>query len=151
MYYLGYNYRLTDFQAALGISQMKKIDFFLKKRKEIVKFYNKKLNSIKNIILPYEKNNFISNFHLYVIQVKNNNKYNRYELFKYLRKKKILTQVHYIPIHYLKFYKKKYNFKKGDFPNVEKYYDQALSLPLYPGLSTKELNRVVKTVKDYFE
>ena len=151
MLYLGYNYRLTNFQAALGISQLKRIKYFMTERKKIVHFYNEKLKKIKNIILPYEKKEFISNFHLYVIQIKRDKNFDRFSLFNYLKKNNIITQVHYIPLHNLKFYKKKYSFKDSDFPFSQQYYSQALSLPLYPGLSQVKQNKVVKVLKEYFK
>ena len=151
MFHLGYNYRLTNFQAALGISQLKKINSFMKERKKIVSFYNKELKDIKDIILPYEKKDFLSNFHLYVIRVNNKKKTNRFSLFNYLKKNSIISQVHYIPIHYLSYYKKKYRFNNNDFPEAKNYYDRALSLPLYPGLSSAELQKVVKVLKNYFK
>ena len=151
MLYLGYNYRLTNFQAALGISQLKKIQYFMSERRKIVNFYNKELKKIKNIILPNEKKDFKSNFHLYVIQIKKDKRFNRFSLFNYFKKNNIITQVHYIPLHNLKFYKKKYDFKENDFPYSQKYYNQALSLPLYPGLSQVKLNKVVKNLKEYFK
>jgi perosamine synthetase len=151
MLHLGYNYRLTNFQAALGISQLKKINYFMKERKKIVNFYNKELRDIKNIILPYEKRGFFSNFHLYVIRINNTKKINRFSLFNYLKKNNIISQVHYIPIHYLSYYKKKYRFNNNDFPEAKNYYDRALSLPLYPGLSSVKLKKVVKVLKNYFK
>ena len=151
MLYLGYNYRLTNFQAALGISQLQKIKYFMSERRKIVNFYNQELKKIKNIILPYEEKGFISNFHLYIIQVKRDKNFNRYSLFNYFKKNKIITQVHYIPLHNLKFYKKKYSFKESDFPFSQQYYNQALSLPLYPGLSQVKINKVVKVLKEYFK
>ena len=151
MLHLGYNYRLTNFQAALGISQLKKINYFMKERKKIVNFYNKELRDIKDIILPYEKRGFFSNFHLYVIRINNTKKFNRFSLFNYLKKNNIISQVHYIPIHYLSYYKKKYSFNNNDFPEAKNYYDRALSLPLYPGLSSVELKKIVKVLKNYFK
>jgi len=151
MLLLGYNYRLTNFQAALGISQLKKINYFMKERKKIVNFYNQELRSIKNITLPYEKKGFLSNFHLYVIRINNEKKINRFSLFNYLKKHNIVTQVHYIPIHYLKYYKRKYKFNNNDFPEAKNYYEQALSLPLYPGLSSIQLKKIIKVLKNYFK
>jgi len=151
MFYLGYNYRLTNFQAALGISQLQKIKYFMSERKRVVNFYNQELKKIKNIILPHEKKGFISNFHLYIIQIKKDKNFNRYSLFNHLKKNKVITQVHYIPLHNLKFYKKKYNFKESDFPFSQQYYSQTLSLPLYPGLSQVKLNKIVKILKGYFK
>ena len=78
-------------------------------------------------------------------------KINRFSLFNYLKKHNIITQVHYIPIHYLKYYKRKYKFNNNDFPEAKNYYEQALSLPLYPGLSSIQLKKIIKVLKNYFK
>ena len=146
---LGYNYRMNEMQAALGISQLNKIDFFIKRRREIVKIYNSELSKIKNIIIPPEDKNVNSNFHIYVIQILENNFFDRYDLFNHLLESDYAPMVHYIPIHLLKYYKKTFNYKPGDFPNCEKYYNRCISLPLFPSISDDEIYRVIKTIKDF--
>jgi len=140
----GYNYRLTDFQCALGISQLKKIGKFLKRRKEITVKYNKAFKGIEKIILPLEKDYVKSAWHIYPIQVKSAN---RKKIFEYLQKNNIGVQVHYMPLHLHPFYKKKFGYKKGDFPIAEKYYDGAITLPLFPKMSEQNINKVINTLK----
>ncbi len=146
---LGYNYRLTNFQSALGISQLKKIKKFIERRRQIVNFYNEKLRNFEYFILPYEAKTVRSNFHIYTLQIKKNRFFDRYDLFSYLKSKSYAPMVHYIPIHYLKFYKKKYNFKLGDFPIAENYYNQTISIPLYPSLTDYQIEKVIKDIKKF--
>ena len=148
---LGFNYRITDFQAALGISQLKKIDEIKARRRKIVKYYNEHFSQIEELIIPYEDESVNSNFHLYILQVQENQGFDRYDLFTYLRGKDYLPMVHYIPIHLLSFYKNRYGFKRGDFPVAEKFYDRAVSIPLYPSLSDAEVEKVVKDITFFVE
>jgi len=146
--YLGFNYRLTDIQAALGISQLKKLDNFIKKRKNIANIYSKYLDN-KNLILPTEKKYAKSTFHLYVVLVKNNKK-KRDDLIFFLKKNKIFTNIHYKPIH-LQPYFKKLGFKKGDFKNAEEYYEKAISLPIHPNLKKREVISIIKKINNFFK
>ena len=148
---LGYNYRLTDFQAALGLSQLKKLDAFRKRRREIVEFYNLHLKEIEELTLPEECDNVESNFHLYVLQVKSNLRFTRYDLYNHLYDKGYRTMVHYIPVHLLSFYQERYGHKRGDYPNSEKFYDGALSIPLYPSLTDNEVEQVVIDIKQFVD
>lgn len=134
---LGYNYRLTDIQAALGISQLQKLDKFKKRRREIVNFYN------ENLGLPHLVEKDFSNacFHLYVTLVDN-----REEFYLKARERGLNLQVHYIPVHTQPYYKN-LGFKEGDFPNSEAYYKKCISLPLYPGLKNSDLHEIVKRIK----
>ncbi len=140
----GFNCRITDFQCALGTSQLKKIGKFLKRRKKIVSEYNKAFKNIKKIILPVEKNYAKSAWHIYPVQI---NGLNRRKVFETLQKKGIGCQVHYMPLHLHPFYKKKFGYKKGDFPRAEKYYERAITLPLYPKMTNKDVQYVIKSVK----
>ncbi len=151
MNFLGYNYRLTDIQSVLGLQQLKKINQFIKRRRQIVKYYNDYLKNIDLVITPFEDKNVNSNFHIYVLQIKNYKSINRYNFYKYLVEKNYAPMVHYIPLHYLKFYKKKYNFKKNQFPNSEKYYKQALSVPLYPSLTDHQIEKTARDIKFFFK
>ena len=150
----GYNFRLTDFQCALGLSQFKKINRFIKRRREIVSEYNKAFKNIKEIITPGERNYVKSAYHIYVIQlVLDRLKGNRKKIFKELRKQGIGVQVHYLPIHLHPFYKKKFGYKKGDFPIAERYYKRTITLPLFPKMTDREVAQVIKIVKktiDYY-
>jgi UDP-4-amino-4,6-dideoxy-N-acetyl-beta-L-altrosamine transaminase len=147
--YLGFNYRLTDIQAALGISQLKKLDLFLKKRRSIVNIYNQHLDN-KNLILPIEKKYSKSSFHLYVVLVLDKKKKIRNDLIHFLKQNKIFTNIHYKPIH-LQPYFKKLGFKKGDFKNAEKYYERAISLPIHPNLKKKEVMMIIKKINNFFK
>lgn len=139
-----FNYRITDFQCALGLSQLKKINKFKKRRREIIAKYNKAFKNIKEVITPIEKDYAKSSWHIYPIQVKG---VDRRKIFDALRKKGIGVQVHYLPLHLQPFYKKKFGYKKGDFPIAEKYYEKAITLPLFPAMTKKDVIRVIKDVK----
>lgn len=148
MQYLGYNYRITDIQAALGISQLKKLDGFIEKRREIVKIYNKELSEIKEIELPIEKNHVKSAWHLYIIRLKN--KYKRKDVFCKLKEKGVGAQIHYIPV-YLQPYYKQLGFKKGICPLAEKYYDETITIPLYPSMKNKDVKSVIQILFNVFK
>jgi perosamine synthetase len=148
---LGFNYRLTDFQSALGMSQLKKLNKIKARRREIVNYYNEHFSIIDDLILPYENESVSSNFHLYILQVKENPRFDRYDLFNYLQNKDYSPMVHYIPVHLLSYYKQRYGHKRGDFPIAENYYDRAVSIPLYPSLNDDEVENVVKNITHFFE
>lgn len=135
---LGYNYRLTDIQAALGISQLKKLEQFKKRRREIVQFYNEHLG------LPHLIEKEFSNacFHLYPVFIEK-----RKEFYFKAKEKGLNLQVHYIPVHLQPYYQK-LGFKKGDFPKAEAYYEKCISLPLYPSLTGDDLITITKTVRE---
>lgn len=144
----GTNLRITDFQSALGLSQLRRIDKFIKRREQIVKQYNQAFKNIPEMLLFQGEKNRKTVFHLYVIQLKLNLlKVDRKQFFGDLRKQGLGVQVHYIPLHLQPFYKKKFGYKKGDFPITEEYYKRAISLPLFPKMSDKEVKRVIKTLK----
>jgi UDP-4-amino-4,6-dideoxy-N-acetyl-beta-L-altrosamine transaminase len=141
-----FNYRVTDIQCALGISQMKKINKFISRRRKIVARYNEEFKNIEGLTVPAEKNYAVSAWHIYPLRFEG---YNRKKMFDNLRRHGIGVQVHYIPLNLQPFYKRNFNYKKGDFPRAEKYYSQAISLPLFPKMNEEEINRVVKVVKKY--
>ncbi|MGE5340282.1 MAG: UDP-4-amino-4,6-dideoxy-N-acetyl-beta-L-altrosamine transaminase [Candidatus Omnitrophota bacterium] len=145
---LGFNYRLTDIQAGLGISQMRKIDLFTTRRRQIVDRYNEAFRHIDFLTLPYEREGVRSVFHLYVIKIdfKGIGK-TRTQVMGELRAKGIGTQVHYIPVHLQPYYRENYGFKPGDFPNAEQYYEQCLSIPLYPKMTDEDVDRVIEIIK----
>ena len=148
---LGYNYRLTDFQCALGISQLKKIDKFNKRRREIACKYYDEFMVIPEIINPLyyaypEK--LESVWHLYMIQLNLEKlKVGRMEIFNELRKEGIGVHVHYIPIHLQPYYRDKFGYKFGDFPVAENYYERAMTLPIFPKMTDEEVEFVIKKVK----
>lgn len=141
---LGYNYRLTDFQSALGITQLKRANNGLKRRKEIAKKYSDAFVE-KDFILG--QSGFVDGhaYHLYIVEVKN-----RFGLYNHLRSKNIFAQVHYIPAHTMPYYLEQGN-KIGDFPNAEKYYSACLSLPMYPTLSEMEQEYVIETISSFYK
>jgi len=145
---LGYNFRLTDFQCALGISQLKKLDKNIKRRREIAANYNDAFEENEEIITPTELDCVKSAYHIYVIQIKPDLlKVGRKEIFDALRAENIGVNVHYIPVHYHPFYQKEFGYKKGDFPNTERYYEHALTLPIFPRMSKDDVNDVIEAVK----
>ena len=147
---LGHNSRMSDIHAALGLSQMNKIDSFLSKRKLLAKRYN---DSFLNLpITTPESETFIdSSIHLYIIKItKDNSPTLRDQLFKLLREKNILVNLHYIPV-YLHPYYEKLGFKKGYCENAEKYYNECISLPMYPDLKTEDQKKVVSVIKNFLK
>jgi len=144
---LGFNYRITDIQAALGTSQLRKLDFFVKRRREIVEKYNEAFKDNSTIKIPFEKENVFSAFHLYVLQVDFETiKKSRKEVMEELKSKGIGTQVHYIPVHIQTYYRKNFGYKWGDYPVSENYYKQALSIPLYPEMTDKDVDCVIEHI-----
>ncbi len=144
---LGYNYRITDFQCALGISQLKKLDKFIGQRKEIVKRYNEAFRNIEEIIVPYEKPEVKSAWHIYVVRLNLDKlKTTRKKIFEALRGENIGVHVHYIPVYYHPYYQK-LGYPKGLCPKAEKYYEEAITLPLFPKMSDKDVEDVISAVK----
>lgn len=139
MQHLGYNYRLTDIQAALGSSQLNRADENLAIRRKIAKRYDAAFEGTVVTCLKPEQGVGHA-YHLYVIKIGN-----RKEVYDHLRKHKIFAQVHYIPVHLQPYYQD-LGFKKGDYPNAEAYYEQCLSLPMYPTLTEEEQAFVIETV-----
>jgi len=148
---LGFNYRLTDIQAALGISQLQKIDGFIRRRREIVSMYNKTFHSVPWLTIPFEYPEFHSVFHLYVLLIDFKALHKtRTEVMKELYQKGIGTQVHYIPVHLQPYYRENFGYKTGDFPVSEHYYSHCLSIPLYPKMTDEDVQRVIKAVFELY-
>ena len=145
MHELGFNYRITDFQCALGISQLKKLDKFIKRRREIVDIYNKELSEIDEIILPVERPYVKSSWHIYYIRLKNPQK--RRFVFEKLQEKGIGVQVHYIPVYRQPYYQTNFGYKKGDYPKAEDYYHRSLTVPLYPKIKISGIINIMKILK----
>ena len=143
---LGYNYRITDVQAALGFSQLKRIDNFVKRRHEIAARYNEKLAGLP-LVLPWQSPDTFSAYHLYVVklELEKLTKTHR-QIFSELRENGIGVNLHYIPVHTQPYYRR-YGFKAGDFPTAEAYYERAISLPMYYDLSEAEQDRVITVIK----
>ena len=146
---LGNNYRITDFQCALGLNQMKKLKKFIQRRREIVQQYNKAFRSMREIVAPVEKAYAKSAYHIYVIRLRLERLLKgRREVFDALRKKGLGVQVHYVPVHFHPFYKKTFGYKQGDFPEAEAYYNEAITLPLFPAMTSAQVKSVVRTVQE---
>ena len=140
---LGYNYRITDFQAALGISQLKRANSGLSRRQQIAEKYTAAFSSIKGIKSPNIESNVYHAYHLYIIQVED-----RLGLYNYLRKNNIYSQIHYVPLHLMPYYKQ-FGWKEGDLPVVEEYYKHCLSLPMFPTLTDEEQSWVIEKVLEF--
>ncbi len=144
---LGFNYRMTDIQAALGVSQMNRLDSFIQKRHEIFNRYNEYFQDLPVIKTPMQSRDSYSSLHLYVIRVDNSkSKLDHKALFNYLRENNIGVNIHYIPIYRQPFYSK-FGFNFLDFPESEKYYAEAISIPIYPDLDEKSQEFVYKLIK----
>ena len=144
---LGFNYRMTDIQAALGISQLKRLNKFINKRNNIAKFYNENFKHNKNICLIRKSKDIKHSYHLYtlIIDFKKIKK-SRNQIMKDLYRSNIGSQVLYIPIYLHPYYKKKYNFKIKSFPNSNEYYEKALSIPIFYDLNRQEQQFVIKMI-----
>lgn len=140
---LGYNYRITDIQAALGTSQLKRARKNVETRRELVRKYNEAFKDIKGINTPYEAEDVYHAYHLYVIQVED-----RLGLYNHLRENKIFAQVLYYPLNLMPYYKQ-FGNKEGDLPNVEEYYKHCLALPMFPTLTEEQQEYIIQNVKEF--
>jgi UDP-4-amino-4,6-dideoxy-N-acetyl-beta-L-altrosamine transaminase len=146
---LGYNYRMTDIQAALGLSQMNRLDEYIKIRHKIADFYNESLSGLP-LQTPKQSKESFSSFHLYVIRlnlsmIESSHK----DIFESLRKDNILVNLHYMPVYLHPYYKNNLGFKSGHCPEAEKYYSEAISIPMFPTLSNEDQLFVVNALKKY--
>jgi UDP-4-amino-4,6-dideoxy-N-acetyl-beta-L-altrosamine transaminase len=140
---LGFNYRLTDFQAALGLSQLKRADEGIIRRREIASTY---FEAFKNKSFVKGQSGIIEGhaYHLYIIEVEN-----RLELYNYLRSKNIFAQIHYIPCHLMPYYRQ-FGWKEGDMPQAENYYKHCISLPMFPTLTEEEQQLVISSINEFY-
>ena len=144
MHELGYNYRLTDVQAALGIEQLKRANAGLQRRRAIAHRYEEAFAGTPVTVRPVPEH-FYHAYHLFVIEVEK-----RLECYNFLRERKIFAQVHYIPVHLQPYYRE-FGWKRGDMPVAERYYDHCLSLPMYPALTDKEQEYVIAQVLNFVQ
>lgn len=144
---LGFNYRMTDIQAALGLSQLQRLDEFVGVRQSIAKKYNAALAFLP-VTIPWQDPDSYSSFHLYVIQLKTDEiKKTRLEVFEGMRALGIGVNIHYIPIYHQPFFQERYGFEPGYCPVAEAYYEQAISLPMYPALTDEDFNYVISSLQ----
>jgi len=146
---LGWNYRLTEAQSALGISQLSRLNQMNLKRAWIAEYYTRELGKIKGIITPKLAGNRISSWHLYIIRVVEKEfGMSRDRLFSELAKIGVECSVHYTPIHLLSYYRQKYGYKLGDFPIADRLFSEVLSLPIYSLMSKEQMEYVVQCIKE---
>lgn len=145
---LGFNYRLTDFQCALGLKQLEKVDGFIARRRAIAKAYDHAFGQIPELITPAQSPSATSSYHLYVLQFRT---IDRLTIFNHLKSRGLGVNVHYIPVHLQPYYSKAFGYQAGDYPLAEEYYARAISLPLYPRMTQQEVDYVIETVRDAVE
>lgn len=140
---LGFNYRITDMQCALGFSQLNRLDSFIARRREIAEIYNEALSFCDELILPVQNSEAHSSWHLYLLGLRS---LDRTLVFEKLRERGLGVNVHYIPVHLQPYYQDSFGFKEGDFPQAEAYYQSAITLPLFPAMSDDDIQYVIKSV-----
>lgn len=146
--YLGFNYRITDIQAALGLSQLGKAERFLKLRREYVKQYNEAFSDLDDLITPFQLEGVNSSWHLYIIKLKLEHlDCDRKQIFLELKSKNIGVNVHYIPVYYHPYYRQ-LGYKKGLCPCAEELYDKMITLPLFPKMNKEDVEYVISKVKE---
>jgi len=144
---LGFNYRITDIQSALGTSQFKRIEETIKKRKKIFDIYQKAFDGHKNLLIPKEFESLVCAYHLYVIRYLGSDPNWRVKKILQLRENKIFAQIHYIPVYLQPWYQKNYDYSKIDCPNGDEYYNSCFSIPLYPDILDKDILKIIDLIK----
>ena len=143
---VGYNYRLSTISAALALSQFKKINKIIKMRREKANYYHKKLSKFRDIKIPADLKDHYNIYQMYTIRLKDNK--SREKLQKYLEKAGIMTKVYFEPVHLKTFYREKFNYKEGDLPKTEKISKKVLTLPLYPTLTTEDIDCIADNIEN---
>ncbi|MGE7110267.1 UDP-4-amino-4,6-dideoxy-N-acetyl-beta-L-altrosamine transaminase [Lysinibacillus sp. NPDC047702] len=144
---LGYNYRMTDLQAALGLSQLKKLDAFIKQRREIATLYTESFQNEEKIIIPQQLERTKSGWHLYMVQLEG---VSRKFIFEQMRALNIGVHVHYIPVYWHPYYQQ-LGYQRGLCPKAESWYEKALTLPIHPRMTTEDLAIIVSNLKELLE
>jgi UDP-4-amino-4,6-dideoxy-N-acetyl-beta-L-altrosamine transaminase len=148
----GYKYNMTDIQASLGLHQLEKLNRFQRRREKIVKAYDEAFKDMKEITIPFVKDNIKHAWHLYVIKIVSEKlKINRNQFIEALKAENIGTSVHFIPVHLHPYYRDTYGFRRGDFPNAEYAFDRVISLPLFPKMNDKDVKDVIEAVRKIIE
>ena len=148
----GYNLRITDFQCALGLSQLKRLDQLIQRRHDIAARYIYAFKDVTEVITPFEEEWAKSNYHIYVIKLQLEKlRAGRREIFEALRSENIGVQVHYVPVHLFSFYRETFGYRRGDYPKAEAYYERAITLPLFPKMSDQDVDDVVAAVRKVIE
>jgi perosamine synthetase len=146
---LGFNYRITDIQCALGLGQLGKLDRFLARRRQIARRYSEAFSQSPLLITPHQESDRESAWHLYILRLRlDEMEKTRRQVFDELRARGIGVHVHYIPLHLQPYYRERFGHRRGDFPNAEAYYDSALTIPLFPAMTDPQVERVIETVLD---
>ncbi len=144
---LGYNYRITDIQCALGLSQLQRLPEFVRRRREIAAKYRKAFADRRDIGFLADAAETENSYHLFVIQVDFDKLGGRSKFMARLNERGLITQVHYIPVHTQPYFKKKLGTKPGDFPKAESYYRKCLSIPMFPAMTDDDVNRVIREIQ----
>ena len=143
----GFNYRITDLQCALGSNQLKKLNFFVEKRKAIAKIYDEAFSDIEYFQIPNIENKIDHSYHLYPLKINFDKlSISKIDFFLKMKNSGVNLQVHYIPIHLQPFYRRKYGFIPGQFPKSEEFYVQEVSLPIYPMLKDENVKNISKNI-----
>jgi len=144
----GHNFRLTDFQCAIGLSQMKKLEGFIQKRREIARVYDEAFAGLEEVIPLQVQSDVRAVYHIYVVQLLLERlNADRKQIFNALRAENIGVQVHYMPLHLHPYYQQEFGYRPGDFPRAGDYYDRALTLPLFPAMNEQDVNDVITAVR----
>jgi len=145
---LGFNYRLTDVQCALGISQMQRLEAFVTRRREIAARYREFFADLPEVGMLKDLPDRSNSFHLFVVLLDFEALGGRASVVNHLRDRGLYTQIHYIPVHTQPYYKKTLGHRSGDFPRAEAYYKRCLSIPMFPGMTDADVERVCREIKD---
>jgi perosamine synthetase len=146
---LGFNFRMSEIEAAIGVAQMKKLELITKKRCELAKKYKKALKEIEGLQMLHDPDDTLSHsvFHLLEVKVEKSYPLTRDELYSYLKKRGIITGVHCLPLHYFSYYKNTTKYKNGDFPCAEAMFSSILSLPMFPFMKEDEFEKIIAALK----